>query len=370
MSDNLATEVLIIGAGVIGVAIARSLSKAGVDCVLIEKHARCGTGASSRNSEVIHAGVYYAPSSLKATLCCQGKRLLYDYAKKYELPVARVGKLFISLHAETDSDLDRLKSLGQQNGLDNLVELDQKQVHRLEPELICSAALYSPDSGIIDSASFIQTMLQEAIEQGLIYAPKCEFSQSERVSGTWISSVGGNSSVKLKSRFVINAAGKEAIPISQQQFPDCSHPRNVFNKGCYLAYDASPPTKMIVYPSLAPGIITERVDATPSLKGAYRFGPSIDAAKNANDYSIPNDLRERFLPTIKKYLPNIQADRLRLDTAGLRPKIQISGSPVEDFFIDWGPEEKWLNLFGMESPGLTASQAVGEYVTRLVQNNI
>lgn len=361
------TDVVIIGAGAIGLAIARHFSAKGNGVVLLEKESNYGLGISSRNSEVIHAGIYYSAGSLKASLCVRGKHLLYEYCARHNVRHRRIGKLFIAVRDEELSKLRATKEQALKNGVDDLIELDTHGVKNLEPEIGAIAALFSPSSGIFDSHGFMKSLFLAARSHDMVFAPNSPFDTAKYTRGSWEITAGPDDDVEISSRVVINAAGLYATGISEKMFPGRAVPTMYPTKGSYLRYSGNSPVRHIVYPAILPGIIEERVDATPDLGGGLRFGPDTEEVKTLEDFSLSDDIAYEMSSGIKRYLPRIDLSRLHPDCAGIRPKIYGPEDAVEDFKFDWAPQEGWLDLWGMESPGLTASLAVAEHVYELVK---
>lgn len=363
-------DVVVIGAGVVGLAIAARLAEKRYSVILLEKESKFGTGISSRNSEVIHGGIYYKTDSLKASLCLRGKALLYDHCKKYNVAHKKVGKLFLAVGSDEISRLEQTQSQSKLNGVEDLLELDQKQLHQLEPELFGTAALLSPSSGIIDSHGLMKSLLGLAEGNKAVFVPLSPVENAEPITGGWKIYIGGKEPTSITCNLVINSAGLYAIELSKKLFPKRKIPKFFPTKGSYLRYSGKSPVKHIVYPAIIPGKIENRVDATPDLGEGLRFGPNVEEPGSLEDFSIKDEIIPQMLPGIKRYLPNIDISHLHLDIAGIRPKIYGTGEDVADFRFDWAEENSWLDLWGMESPALTASLAIGEYVCELIESYI
>jgi len=334
----------------------------GKSVILIEKERQFGSGVSSRNSEVIHAGVYYRKGSLKGRLCLRGKELLYEFCTKYSVNHNRIGKLFVAISEEDITKLEKINNSALDNGLFDLIYLDSRQIKKLEPSVKAKSALFSPSSGIMDSHGFMQSLMKLNYSNGTTFAAFCPVIDAEPSSIGWSIRVGGQEPTTVTSRAVINSSGLYAIELSSQIFPNRIIPTANPVKGAYLRYSGKSPLKKIIYPAIIPGLEEERVDATPDLSESLRFGPSVEGLAGNEDYSMPNNLINRFTPEIKKYLPNIDESKLHFDQVGIRPKIIFPGINQQDFIFDWAEEAGWLDLWGIDSPGLTASLAIGEYV--------
>ena len=355
-------NVVVIGAGVVGLAIAAKLAEKKYSVFLLEKESKFGTGISSRNSEVIHSGIYYKTGSLKASLCLRGKFLLYEYCKKYNVSHKKIGKIFLAVNSDEISRLESIQNQARLNGVEDLHELNQKELHRLEPELSGEGALFSPSSGIIDSHAFMKSILGVAESFGAVFVPVSPIENAERIPGGWKIHIGGKDPTSITCKTVINSAGLYAIELSKKIFPNRDVPRLYPTKGSYLRYSGRSPIKHIVYPAIIPGQIEERVDATPDLSGTLRFGPSVEETNGFEDFNLSSEIINRFIPSIKRYLPELDVSRLHLDQAGIRPKIIFDSDRNPDFIFDWADVDGWLDLWGIESPGLTSSLAIGEHV--------
>jgi len=356
------TDVIVIGAGAAGLSISEQFARHGHEVILLEKEELYGRGVSSRSTEVIHAGIYYTTGSLKARLCIRGKELLYEFCRKHKVNHKRTGKLFVAAAKEAAGRLDETERQARSNGITDLERISRSKLQELEPELNGHEAVLSPSSGIFDSHGYMNALYNEGKREGVIFAGASPAESAGHVKDGWEVRVGGREKTSVSSRLVINAAGLYAIALSRKIFPGRDLPELYPTKGNYLRYSARPLTSRIVYPAMVPGVIEERVDMTPDLAGHLRFGPDIDTSTGLEDFSVPDTLKAKMSASIKKYLPGIDLEKIHSDCAGIRPKIYGPGQPVKDFMFSWAPEPGWLDLFGIESPGLTASLAIGEYV--------
>lgn len=360
------TEVVVIGAGVIGLAVAFKVSEKGHTVILLEKESGYGTGVSSRSTEMIHAGIYYQTSSLKACLCLKGKRMLYEHCERYNVKYKRVGKLFIAVTQEELPRLEETRKQALSNGLDDLVDISEKELRKIEPAIRGITALFSPSSGVFDSHSFMKSLFILGKSKGVIFSPSSPALNAEPIKEGWKVQVGGREPTSVSCRVVVNVAGLYTTDLSKKVFPDREVPVLHPVKGSYLRYSGASPVKHIIYPSILPGVIEERVDATPDIGGSLRFGPNIEKTKGLEDFTLDPGLVKSMSRAITRYLPGLDISRLHPDCAGIRPKIYGPGDPVADFRFDWAPVPGWLDLWGIESPGLTASLAIGEYVRDLI----
>ncbi|MBT3585322.1 MAG: NAD(P)/FAD-dependent oxidoreductase [Halobacteriovoraceae bacterium] len=358
----------IIGAGVVGLAIARELTAAGKNVVLLEKNSKHGMETSSRNTECIHAGVYYQSDTLKAQLCSKGRGMLYQYCLKNNIPHKRTGKLFLAVTEEEVSKLEETQKVAIKNGLSGIEIIKGSALKEIEPEVNAVAGLLSPDSGIVDSHQLMENLLKEGLEKDLVFAPNCPVESAEFKNGKWLLSIGGSNPTTLETNYVINSAGLYAIELASKVFPEHSFPKLSPTKGCYLRSKKKLDLKHIIYPAMIPGVITERVDATPDLAGYIRFGPNSESIENLEDYKIREELIQEMLPAIQRYLPQITKEDLSIDMAGIRPRIYAAGETPVDFYIKWD-QENWLNLIGMESPALTSCLAIAEHVKEMISAN-
>jgi L-2-hydroxyglutarate oxidase LhgO len=361
-------DCIVIGAGVIGLAAARALARGGREVIILERERHFGMHSSSRNSEVIHAGIHYEPNSLKARLCVAGRDLLYRYCAERGIPHRRCGKFTVATAAAQLPALEKIESNARANGVVDLEWLDRDQVHRAEPELECIRALSSPSTGIIDSHSLMQSLLADAESSGanLAYDTKVSFLRATP-RGIQIA-INGESTPMVRARAVVNAAGLQAdrVAASIQDFPARFIPKVRFAKGSYFALSGASPFSRLVYPAPPPGGHLG-IHMTLDLAGAARFGPDSEWVQNI-DYAVDPQRAALFAEAIRQYWPGLDPARLYPAYAGIRPKISGPGEPARDFCIS-GPSEHGvaglINLFGMESPGLTASLALGEYIAAL-----
>lgn len=357
-------ECVIIGAGVVGLAIAHALSQQGREVLVLEQHAHIGTEVSARNSEVIHAGIYYPPHSLKARLCLRGKQLLYEFCQRHAVPYQQLGKLIIAHDAAEQQQLLRLQANAQACGLHDLQLWSQAQVQAIEPALRCTAALYSPSTGIIDSHSLMQSLYGLCEQQGAQIVLRTPVSGLRRQARTGFIIEVHAHNFELRSQYLINAAGLNAPLLGASLTPS---PRPTYYcKGQYFSYQGPNPFQHLIYP--LPDQVGLGIHSTQDLSGRLRFGPDVQWVKHLNYDPDPHRL-ELFYETISKYWPDIDKERLQPDFCGIRPKITGPGEQAMDFQI-LGPHEHHIpgliQLYGIESPGLTACLAIGEYVRHLL----
>ena len=365
-------DTVVIGAGVVGLAVARALAMAGHEVLILEAENAFGTVTSARNSEVIHAGIYYPTGSLRASLCVRGKQLLYDHCASHGVAHRRCGKLIVATQANELPALARLQATAAANGVPDLQALSAAQANALEPALACVGALLSPSTGIIDSHALMLSLLGDAERAGAMLA-LCAPVRGGRVTPEGIElTVGGSDAAqpetRLLARQVVNSAGLNAPALARliDGLPADSVPREHLAKGCYFTLSGKAPFSRLVYP--APGQSGHSghlgVHLTLDLGGQARFGPSFKWV-DAVDYQVDAADAQGFEAEVRRYWPGLPDHALQPGYAGLRPKISGPGEPAADFRID-GPARHGVpglvNLFGIESPGLTASLAIAEAV--------
>jgi len=362
-------DAVIVGAGVVGLAVARALALAGREVVLLESAAAIGSGTSSRNSEVIHAGLYYPPDSLKARLCVRGRDLLYAYCVAHGVEHRRCGKLIVATDASQEPALRALRQRAEACGVLGLQWLDAAQAQALEPELRCTAALLSPSTGIVDSHGLMLSLRGEAEARGAMLALKSPLQRLHRVADGFELQVGGDAPMRLHARAVVNSAGLHAVPLASrfEGLPAMDLPQAHWARGHYFACAGKPAFSRLIYPM--PDEAGLGVHVTLDLGGQMRFGPDVQwialTEPGTEDYRVDPARAAPFAAAIRRYWPALPDGVLQPAYAGIRPKISGPGEAAADFVIQ-GPAqhgaEGLVNLFGIESPGLTASLALAECV--------
>ncbi len=368
MDESL--DVVVIGAGVIGLAVARELARAGREVIVLEHNARIGEETSSRNSEVIHAGIYYPTDSLKARLCVRGRDLLYRYCDDKGIPHRRCGKLVLALSTEQEFRLTALLDQAKANGVDDLQPLSMEDVAALEPAVRCSAGLLSPSTGILDSHSFMLALQGDLEAAGGSIAFLSEFvAGSIENDGIRLAVRSDQEDLTIHAQIVVNAAGLRATQVAGALAGlDSRHVLETrYAKGTYFILQQKSPFKHLVYP--LPDGAGLGVHVTLDMAGQARFGPDAEWISEI-DYRLDPRRAESFYTAIRAYWPAIPAGSLAPGYAGIRPKVVGPGEPAGDFVIE-GPEQHGagglINLFGIESPGLTASLAIGEDIARMLR---
>jgi L-2-hydroxyglutarate oxidase LhgO len=363
-------DTIVIGAGVVGLACARALALAGREVIVLEAESAIGTHTSSRNSEVIHAGIYYPPGSLKAALCVAGRSALYPYLAEHGIPHRNCGKLIVATDETQLAGLEKLRAQAMANGVSDLRMLSASEARAMEPELACAAALHSLSTGIIDSHGFMLALLGDAEERGAALAFRSPVLGG-RVGHEGVElEVGGTEPMRLLARTVVNSAGlfAQATAARVEGFPQDRLPPYYYCKGNYFSLSGRSPFTRLIYP--APEAAGLGVHLTLDLAGQARFGPDVEWVERI-DYDVDPRRAESFYAAIRRYWPGLQDDSLRPAYSGIRPKIQARGEPSRDFLIQ-GPRDHGVpglvNLFGIESPGLTAALAIGEHVRELLRD--
>lgn len=367
MADTI--ECVVIGAGVIGLAIAREMAEAGLETVVLEKENRIGTSTSSRNSEVIHAGIYYPADSLKAKTCVGGKAMLYDYCRERGVGHSNCGKLIVASDKDEIPVLRQIISKAEANGVDDLVLLDRAQARDLEPELNCQAAILSPSTGIVDTHELMLTLQGDLENSGGAVAVESPVTGGAITDGGVLLQVGGDDEFELLARRVVNCAGLDASKVAGRfdGMPAELVPTIYLAKGCYFSYSHRAPFRHLVYP--VPHAYALGVHLTLDLGGRARFGPDMEWVESV-DYDVDPLRAESFYGAIRRYWPGLPNESLSPDYSGIRPKLQGPHDEARDFWIQDAREHGvpgLVNLFGMESPGLTACLAIGAYVRDLYQ---
>lgn len=350
----------------VGLAVARSLALRGREVFVLEAEPAVGSQISARNSEVIHAGLYYATDSLKARLSLAGRTALYAYCQSRSIPHRRVGKWVVATGEAQQADLRALQAKAVANGVTGLQYLDGGQVRSQCPELACVAALYSPDTGIVDSHALMQALQAEAESHGAVVVLRSPVAGGRVGNGECVVQLADGTAFGCRS--LINSAGLSATQLARALagLPARWVPPLYYAKGRYFAFSGRCPFSQLVYPLPQSGGLG--VHLTLNLAGQARFGPDVQWV-DAPDYGVDAGCQTAFEQAIRAYWPGLPSDALRPDFAGIRPKLAGPGEPAADFRID-GPAQHGVpglvNLFGIESPGLTASLAIGEYVADLL----
>jgi L-2-hydroxyglutarate oxidase LhgO len=360
-------ECVVVGAGVIGLAVARRLARAGREVIILEAAEAIGTVTSSRNSEVIHAGIYYSAGSLMARMCVSGKRALYQYCREHRIPHRNCGKLIVATTSKETAKLQSIRAHAEANGVADLQTLDRDAARALEPALNCDAALLSPSTGIIDSHAYMLALRGEAEDAGAAFAFHTPLLGARARAGRNELDAGGSAPISLECRLLVNAAGlgASAVARSIDGMPIDLIPPAYLAKGNYFSCSARAPFSHLIYPVPEPGGLG--VHLTLDMAGQARFGPDVEWVDSI-DYAVDPARAERFYPAIRRYWPTLPDGALMPSYSGMRPKIVPPAVAVQDFLIQ-GPRDHGIdgliNLFGIESPGLTSSLAIADHVGKL-----
>jgi L-2-hydroxyglutarate oxidase LhgO len=361
-------ECVVIGGGIIGLAVARALARSGREVLLLEKERWIGQDTSSRNSEVIHAGLYYPQGSLKARFCVEGRRKLYEYCAARDVPHRRIGKLVVSVSDDEIAMLRRVVAHAEAAGVTDLEWLDGQEARKLEPALNCVAAFHSPSTGIVDSHALMQAYQTDAEQAGATVVLRAPVLEGCVTTSGFILQVGGAERMTLDCKVLVNSAGLYAPSLARRiaGIPAAAIPHDYFCRGVYFTLAGRAPFKRLVYP--VPEHAGLGVHLTLDMGGAARFGPDTEWIGSI-DYTVNARRGDKFYAAIRTYWPGIADGALQPGYAGIRPKISGPKEPAADFMIA-GPERHGVaglvNLFGIESPGLTASIAIADHVASLL----
>ena len=361
-------ECVVVGAGMVGLAVARALARSGRDVILVEAGEGIGVGISSRNSEVIHAGIYYPSGSLKAQVCVEGKQRLYAYCDERGVDYRRLGKLIVATDDGQCAGLRKLLAQGHSNGVDDLQWLDAEQARQLESEVSCVAALWSPSTGIVDSHALMLALQGDAEASGTSLVFHTPLMSARCTEQGFELQMGGAQPMALSCRELINCAGLSAPEVASRidGLPSQHVPEARLCKGSYFSFSGRAPFRHLVYP--APESAGLGVHMTLDLGGQARFGPDVEWVDQV-DYRVDPRRADGFYEAIRRYWPGLPDNSLQPAYSGIRPKITGPAEPAADFAIS-GPAEHGVpglvNLFGIESPGLTSCLALADRVTTIL----
>jgi len=371
-------EITIIGAGVIGLAIGENVSREHSDIFVVEKHQTFGQETSSRNSEVIHAGIYYPEGSLKAQLCLRGKNLLYDFCRKYEIPFKNCGKLIVATSDEEIEIIGTIRENASRNGVDDLVVLEKEEIMKMEPNIFALKAIFSPSTGIIDSHALMKQYETNTINNGGKIVYGSEVTGIKDIKGGYEVTLreADNQHYFFTTRVLINSAGLSADKIAGMVGINDENLAIHFCKGEY--FRINPPKNRLIsrliYPVPHQNMEGIGIHITIDMGGGVKLGPDVKYLEsNEYDYKLTPSKQEAFFKSARKFLPFLEYDDIAPEMAGIRPKIQKQGELQKDFYIreeGYRGLPGFINLIGMESPGLTASIAIAEYVKKLIGNSL
>lgn len=374
MSEHFSCDAVVIGAGVVGLAVARALALTGLETLILEKNAHFGMETSSRNSEVMHAGIYYPKGSLKAQLCVEGKHLLYNFCETHGVGHKRLGKLIVATHADQGAQIEKILQASVDNDVTDLTRLSKTEIAAMEPDLFSTEGLFSPSTGIIDSHQYMLALLGDAEGAGAQLVRDAAVKAITRTASGYSLRVGNaGETLDLECRVLVNSAGLWAQKIAGMiEGLDATFVPPLFlAKGNYVTLSVKSPFKHLVYPVPEHGGLG--VHLTLDMGGGARFGPNLEWLEHSDpaaiDYTVSPGMPELFAPRIAQYWPAITAAMLVPGYSGVRPKTGGAKDPNADFCIE-GPDLHGLpglvNLFAIESPGLTSSLAIAQRVAALV----
>jgi L-2-hydroxyglutarate oxidase LhgO len=364
-------QILVIGAGVVGLSVARQAALAGHDVIITEKTSGIGNGVSSRNSEVIHGGMYYPTGSLRARHCPRGRRLMYEFCASHGVPHRKCGKLIVATEDAEVAKMEGILKQGQTNGVEGFRMIEGADARAMEPQVSCVAALHSPETGIVDSHSFMRALQGDLEDRGGAIAFNTKVERLIHTQSGWVVRFSGSESGELAVDAVVNSAGlgAQALAHHTEDYPEKRVPRLVLARGNYYGYAGRPVFSRLIYP--APRIDGGLgIHVTLDLAGRMRFGPDVEWIEEEN-YNVNPERAKSFYASIRRYWPSLPDNSLQPDYAGIRPKLTGPGEPAADFMID-GPAQHGLPglvmLFGIESPGLTSSLSIVEDVVGYLES--
>ena len=362
-------QTVVIGAGVVGLACAAALARTGRQVLVIEREAAIGQGVSSRNSEVIHAGIYYPEASLRARVCVAGRKKLYEYCRSRSVAAKAIGKLIVATSEDEIKTLESLFERAQKNGVDDLQWLSASQACSLEPQLHCTAALHSPSTGIVDSHQLMVSLQGDIENAGGMVVLHTQVTQVECLADEFLVTTGGDAAMVLSATEVVNSAGLSAVELARHTsgLPAGSIPQAKFARGNYFRLQGKSPFSRLIYPAPVTGGLG--VHLTLDLGGQARFGPDVefltDESADSLSYAVDPNRANSFYDAIRRYWPALPDSALLPDYSGIRPKITRPDCSDIDFEISGQPQHGirgLINLYGIESPGLTSSLAIADLV--------
>jgi L-2-hydroxyglutarate oxidase LhgO len=358
-------QVLVVGAGVVGLAVARAAALAGHEVIVAEQTKGIGNGVSSRNSEVIHGGMYYPSGSLRAHHCPRGRRMLYEFCASHGVPHRKCGKLIVATEDAEVGKMEAILKQGHANGVENFELIDGAAARAMEPALNCVAALRSPETGIIDSHQFMTALRGDLEDRGGMIAFNTRIERMILTQAGWLVRFSGSEAGELAVDAVINAAGLGAQPLARltEGYPQERVPRLVMARGNYFGYAGRPVFSRLIYPAprIDGGLGTH---VTLDLAGRMRFGPDVEWI-DTEDYNVNPARAQSFYASIRRYWPGLPDNSLQPDYAGIRPKLTGPGEPAADFMIEAPAQHgvpRLVHLFGIESPGLTSALSLAKVV--------
>jgi len=374
-------DCVVIGAGVVGLAVAREMALQGRETILLERESAFGTVSSARNSEVIHAGIYYPKDSLKARLCVEGNRLLYEYCRSHQVSTQAYGKLIVASDDSQMNDLQAILYKAQNNGVPEIKLISGDEAIALEPNLKCTAAILSSSTGIVDSHGYMLSLLGGFEDAGGMIAYQSPLISAKPIGqdakGGYELIIGGPDGMQLQTHLLINCAGMSAPAVAQkiEGLPRQKIPKAYFAKGNYFSLSGRSPFTHLIYPIPEPGGLG--VHLTLDMGGQAKFGPDVEwldiDSEGEIDYTVDPKRGDGFYQAVRRYWPGLKDGALQPDYSGVRAKIVPPNSPAGDFCFD-GPQSHGLqglfNLYGFESPGLTSSLAIASYLEGQIKSSL
>lgn len=365
-------NIVIIGAGIVGLAVAASISKNNESVFILEKNSMLGLETSSHNSGVIHSGIHYPKNTLKASLSIKGNSMIYKICKNYIIPCKRLGKLTVANGEEEIKELEKLMHYGIENQIEGIKFLDREEIKKMEPNVEADLALYTPTTGIVEPNELMNYFYSKSINNGVYLALDTEVYGMKRIEDSYeLNCKGDSGKFSIRAKTVINCAGlhSDRIPEMLGMDIDALGYRLEYFKGDYYRISGNPPVKRLVYPvPNGPGL---GIHLTPDVSGSVRAGPNAYWVSKI-DYRVET-AEEYFRNAIRSYMPSIDRFQMNEDSSGIRPKLKYSKSGYRDFIIKHEEENGMfglINLIGIESPGLTAAPAIGEYISEIYENEI
>lgn len=369
-------DVAVIGGGVVGLAALRQLAAAGWNAVLLERHPACGRETSSRNSEVVHGGMYYAPNSLKAKLCVAGRRELYRFAREHDVPHDQSGKIIVAVDEAEIAGLERILDTGRRNEVEDLRLLTRAEVEKLAPGVRAVAGLHSPATGVVNAHAFMDALQKAAEGAGAMVVCGAEAIGSRRVADGWEVTYRDAEGVSvIRSNWLVNAAGLRAQHVMAMagMDPAAADLRLYPCKGNYFSVGGESRKQIhgLVYPAPEANLAGLGIHTIVDFAGGVKLGPNVEYVDEADpyDYSVDESLRELFFARASRYLPFLRIEDIQPDMSGVRPKLSGLCQPARDFYVAHESDRGlpgFINLAGIESPGLTASLAIGRMIAELV----
>jgi L-2-hydroxyglutarate oxidase LhgO len=366
------TNIVVIGAGVVGLAVAAKLSEKNVGVYIFEKNQKFGQETSSHNSGVIHSGIHYPKDTLKAKLCVKANPMIYELCEKHKVPYKRLGKLTVAVTEEEIDELEKLRKMGEDNGVEDLKFLEREDIKKLEPNVEVEKALYSPSTGIVEPDELMNYFYAQARKNNAVLATETEVAGLKKVNdGYEINGISVGEKFTITARTVVNCAGLYSDKIAAMLGLDTDKLgyRIHYCKGDYFRVAGKPPVKMLVYP--VPKGAGLGIHLTPDLGGLVRLGPN-DYYVDKVSYEVESDEKE-FREDVERFLPLIRERQIQADSAGVRPKLQGPKDSFRDFVIRHEADRGlfgFINLIGIESPGLTAAPAIAKFVSEVYENEI